>query len=343
MRKVRLSENVTRIEVSAFSNCTGLQEIFVPDSVTEICIEAFYNCSALTELTIPKTVTDIGERAFTGTQILFTVTPGSYAEEYMIINNLPYKYETDEEKTSASQGEVSPTEIPAPGVTSAPTPASNSRINIAVAWNGTKGYLQGELYVEVEETVTLQIEIAGVEETAGFTVEIRDNYGNLIKTISNEAFQRVGDSFLGAILSHNEKLCFMEAGTVDYIVICTDDGTVETARVPRLYVRYKNAGNLEQLKDYAGVSLENFIEGNPMVVQCDNGLSVDGKLYNEYSYSEDGVTRYFFVNASDKSLVTDYEVLQKLWYSMMEGLGAYHAGGALSTVVVLLAKKKKKN
>ena len=303
MRKVRLSENVTRIEVSAFSNCTGLQEIFVPDSVTEICIEAFYNCSALTELTIPKTVTHIGEDAFTGTQILFTVTPGAYAEEYMIINNLPYKYETDEEKTSASQGEVSPTEIPAPGVTSAPTPASNSRINIAVAWNGTKGYLQGELYVEVEETVTLQIEIAGVEETA---------------------------------------------------------------RVPRLYVRYKNAGNLEQLKDYAGVSLENFIEGNPMVVQCDNGLSVDGKLYNEYSYSEDGVTRYFFVNASDKSLVTDYEVLQKLWYikafrnarladgqllvdikeafdSMMEGLGAYHAGGALSTVVVLLAKKKKKN
>ncbi|MFR9194651.1 MAG: leucine-rich repeat protein [Ruminococcus sp.] len=55
---------VTSIGKEAFSNCTGLTEITIPDSVTSIEDYAFSNCTSLTEITIPDSVTSIGERAF---------------------------------------------------------------------------------------------------------------------------------------------------------------------------------------------------------------------------------------------------------------------------------------
>ena len=48
----------------AFSNCSGLTSITIPDSVTSIGSYAFYNCSGLTSITIPDSVTSIGVDAF---------------------------------------------------------------------------------------------------------------------------------------------------------------------------------------------------------------------------------------------------------------------------------------
>ena len=56
--------SVTKIGSSAFSGCSGLTEISIPNSVTAIGDRAFYWCEGLTEVTIPNSVTEIGEYAF---------------------------------------------------------------------------------------------------------------------------------------------------------------------------------------------------------------------------------------------------------------------------------------
>lgn len=58
--------NVTSIGEAAFSECSDLTSVTIPESVTSIGERAFYWCSGLTSVTIPEGVTSIGVRAFIG-------------------------------------------------------------------------------------------------------------------------------------------------------------------------------------------------------------------------------------------------------------------------------------
>ena len=66
--------SVTSIGDWAFSYCTGLTSITIPNSVTSIGDGAFSGCSGLTSITIPNSVTSIGELAFDGCSGLTSVT-----------------------------------------------------------------------------------------------------------------------------------------------------------------------------------------------------------------------------------------------------------------------------
>ena len=66
--------SVTTIGEWAFSNCSGLTSVTIPNSVTSIGNSAFYGCSSLTSITIPNSVTSIGGLAFYGCSNLAYIT-----------------------------------------------------------------------------------------------------------------------------------------------------------------------------------------------------------------------------------------------------------------------------
>ena len=68
---------VVGIGTSAFSNCSGLTSVTIPNSVTSIWPDAFYGCTHLTRVTIPNSVTSIWMGAFEGCSGLTSVTIGN--------------------------------------------------------------------------------------------------------------------------------------------------------------------------------------------------------------------------------------------------------------------------
>ena len=69
--------SVTSIGGWAFSDCSGLTSVTIPNSVTSIGDGAFSGCSGLTSLTIPNSVTSIGDYAFYGCSGLTSITVSS--------------------------------------------------------------------------------------------------------------------------------------------------------------------------------------------------------------------------------------------------------------------------
>lgn len=64
LTEVTIPNSVTSIGQQAFDGCTGLAEITIGNSVTSIDFYAFNGCTGLTEITIPNSVTSIGSGAF---------------------------------------------------------------------------------------------------------------------------------------------------------------------------------------------------------------------------------------------------------------------------------------
>ncbi len=84
--------HITQLGSYAFYNCTGLEEVVVPDSVKIIDGSAFNGCKALVSVTIPESVTEIGNFAFASCASLESIklpsqlTQISYAAFYGCTN-----------------------------------------------------------------------------------------------------------------------------------------------------------------------------------------------------------------------------------------------------------------
>ena len=74
LTSVTIPNSVTNIGDDAFLGCSSLTSVTIPNSVTSIGNSAFSSCSGLTSITIPNSVTSIGERAFYGCSALKSIT-----------------------------------------------------------------------------------------------------------------------------------------------------------------------------------------------------------------------------------------------------------------------------
>lgn len=74
IKSVSIPSTVKQIGTSAFSMCTSLNEINIPDGVTESADYLFYNCTALKSISLPPSVTKIGEMSFSCCTVLGSLT-----------------------------------------------------------------------------------------------------------------------------------------------------------------------------------------------------------------------------------------------------------------------------
>ena len=100
--------NVTDIGDGAFSDCTSLTSITIPDGVTSIGEFAFDGCTSLVSITIPNGVTSIGESAFDGCTSLASITVADNNQSYCDVDGVLFNKDKTElvqypaGKTSAS-------------------------------------------------------------------------------------------------------------------------------------------------------------------------------------------------------------------------------------------------
>ena len=74
LTSITIPNSVTSIVDNTFYGCRGLTSIVIPDSVTTIGNDAFAGCTRVTSITIPESVTSIGNSAFVGCSGLSSIT-----------------------------------------------------------------------------------------------------------------------------------------------------------------------------------------------------------------------------------------------------------------------------
>ena len=95
--------SVTSIGYGAFSGCSGLTSVTIPNSVTSIGYQAFYGCSGLTSVTIPNSVTSIGSQAFRNTG--YYNNTSNWTNDVLYIGNYLIEAKTLFQVTTASKTE----------------------------------------------------------------------------------------------------------------------------------------------------------------------------------------------------------------------------------------------
>lgn len=77
LKSIVLPKNITKIDVSAFGNCSNLTSVDIPDSVTTIGDAAFMGCVSLRSITLPDALIGINNRLFYGTSLESITIPES--------------------------------------------------------------------------------------------------------------------------------------------------------------------------------------------------------------------------------------------------------------------------
>lgn len=77
---IRLQDGTLGIAGQAFSNCSGLIDIYIPEGLISIGNAAFNRCQSLTSIVLPASVSHIGDVAFAGSGITEIIIPDAVTE-----------------------------------------------------------------------------------------------------------------------------------------------------------------------------------------------------------------------------------------------------------------------
>ena len=91
-KRYNILNSVTGIGRYAFSDCSSLTSITIPDGVTSIGWNAFYGCNSLTSIAIPSGVADIGKDAFSYIGGYIACEENSVAHKYAEENKIGYLF-----------------------------------------------------------------------------------------------------------------------------------------------------------------------------------------------------------------------------------------------------------
>lgn len=81
---------VTKIEPTAFKDCTGITSLVLPEGIEEIGLYAFQECNSLTEMTIPDSVTTMGLNPFVLCESLQSIVVSETHPLYSSVDGVLY-------------------------------------------------------------------------------------------------------------------------------------------------------------------------------------------------------------------------------------------------------------
>ena len=88
IEKVTIGDKITKIGDDAFSGCSSLIDIEIPNNIKEIGEYAFFRCSSLTNINIPNSVINIGKNAFGSCENLEQINVNKNNEKYISIDGV---------------------------------------------------------------------------------------------------------------------------------------------------------------------------------------------------------------------------------------------------------------